>query len=40
MLISLAALIRYLSDPAAIGRVVGAFHCNFITLEFMNVTFY
>lgn len=40
MLTPLTALIRYLSNAAAIGRAVGAFYCNFITLEFMNVTIY
>lgn len=29
---------RYLSDPAAFGRVVGAFYYNFITLEFKNMS--
>lgn len=37
---SQAALMRYLSDTAATARVVGAFYCNFITLEFKNVTIY
>lgn len=29
---------RYLSDPASIGRVVGAFYCDFITLEFKDMS--
>lgn len=40
MLTSLTALIRYLSEVAAIARAVAAFYCNFITLEFMNITIY